>query len=141
MTDLAHFTSSDPEWNRQYEIAWDQIEAGVRAEYNGLADDIPFCRSFVGDRALMWLFERFEPGEVIIACGIEMVTIILGPDTCREVGARESLDALSLTVRAAHQHLVTVEGDAKWRAMLPPDAANIAVVELRRLIARDEVAE
>jgi hypothetical protein len=117
------------EWSAQYERAWDLIRQGL----GPFGDHVDDARCFVGDRALLRLFERFDPAAVIIATGIEITDCVLGPEGRREVGARDDdgrKEEVEIAVAEAHRQLVAIEGDEHWRRLLPDDAKAIMIAEI-----------
>jgi hypothetical protein len=122
----------------EWEVIREELDAGW-----GFGDDLEMARAFVGDAAFLDLIDRFNPGEVIIAIGIERVTALLelsepGPEPVSSTSAGIGGSAsVSRAVHAAHQQLVARDGDRAWRVRLPPNAADLAREELRRLCERD----
>ncbi len=104
MTDrqrLGNMTSE--ERDRQLAAAWNDIRRGL----GGLGEHLEHARKWVGDRAFITLCDEFEPGEIIIACGIANADELLqGYGPRRNHSSRDPHDVrLTDAVAVAHAAL------------------------------------
>jgi hypothetical protein len=96
-------------WDREYAAAWQRIADGLGFPFN---EHLSEARLFVGDRALLDLMHRFEPAEVIVACGIGIAALVLH-DVVGQFSNRHRPSRLEREVRAAHDvQARTTDGQA-----------------------------
>lgn len=91
------------ERERALAAAWNDIRRGL----GDLGQDLDHARAWVGDRAFLTLCDEFEPGEIIIACGIANADELLdGYGPPRNRTPRDPYDVrLTDAVRKAHAAL------------------------------------